>query len=239
MPGTLPAQLLDLVCGAFLLAAVVVLWLRQLASIVRVFALQGVALAGIAALLDGHESRWELLAVAVGIGLLRAGLLPLLMRRALTAVATGPAPAAGGAGHHYAEDVSEARETQPLVNVAASLLSAALLTLLAYAVARPLVALHPTPATRALPVGLAVVLIGFFVLVTRRRALAQVVGFLLLDNGITATAFLAASGVPLIVELGVSFDVLLAVLVLGILTTRMRAAFGGTGIDDLRELCDR
>ncbi|MFQ6193028.1 hypothetical protein [Streptomyces sp. NPDC000405] len=255
MPGTLHAQLLDLVCGAFLLAAVVVLWLRQLASIVRVFALQGVALAGIAALLDGHGSRWELLAVAVGIGLLRAGLLPLLMRRALTAVATGPAPltgdtgggpaggtaggAGGGTGHHYAEDVSEARETQPLVNVAASLLSAALLTLLAYAVARPLVALHPTPATRALPVGLAVVLIGFFVLVTRRRALAQVVGFLLLDNGITATAFLAASGVPLIVELGVSFDVLLAVLVLGILTTRMRAAFGGTGIDDLRELCDR
>ncbi|MFI0913963.1 hypothetical protein [Streptomyces abikoensis] len=251
MPGTLHAQLLDLVCGAFLLAAVVVLWLRQLASIVRVFALQGVALAGIAALLDGHGSRWELLAVAVGIGMLRAGLLPLLMRRALTAVATGPAPltggpaggpaggAGGGAGHHYAEDVSEARETQPLVNVAASLLSAALLTLLAYAVARPLVALHPTPATRALPVGLAVVLIGFFVLVTRRRALAQVVGFLLLDNGITATAFLAASGVPLIVELGVSFDVLLAVLVLGILTTRMRAAFGGTGIDDLRELCDR
>ncbi|MFF4160395.1 hypothetical protein [Streptomyces sp. NPDC001678] len=239
MPGTLHAQLLDLVCGAFLLAAVVVLWLRQLASIVRVFALQGVALAGIAALLDGHDSRWELLAVAVGIGLLRAGLLPLLMRRALTAVATGPASPAGGTGHHYAEDVSEARETQPLVNVAASLLSAALLTLLAYAVARPLVALHPTPATRALPVGLAVVLIGFFVLVTRRRALAQVVGFLLLDNGITATAFLAASGVPLIVELGVSFDVLLAVLVLGILTTRMRAAFGGTGIDDLRELCDR
>ncbi|MFD8993150.1 hypothetical protein [Streptomyces abikoensis] len=263
MPGTLHAQLLDLVCGAFLLAAVVVLWLRQLASIVRAFALQGVALAGIAALLDGHDSRWELLAVAVGIGLLRAGLLPLLMRRALTAVATGPASLAGdagggaagsevgstagsggggravGTGHHYAEDVSEARETQPLVNVAASLLSAALLTLLAYAVARPLVALHPTPATRALPVGLAVVLIGFFVLVTRRRALAQVVGFLLLDNGITATAFLAASGVPLIVELGVSFDVLLAVLVLGILTTRMRAAFGGTGIDDLRELCDR
>ncbi|MCC3778707.1 hypothetical protein [Streptomyces sp. UNOB3_S3] len=243
MPGTLHAQLLDLVCGAFLLAAVVVLWLRQLASIVRVFALQGVALAGIAALLDGHGSRWELLAVAAGIGLLRAGLLPLLMRRALTAVAAGPAPPAGDPagdpGHHYAEDVSEARETQPLVNVAASLLSAALLTLLAYAVARPLVALHPTPATRALPVGLAVVLIGFFVLVTRRRALAQVVGFLLLDNGITATAFLAASGVPLIVELGVSFDVLLAVLVLGILTTRMRAAFGGTGIDDLRELCER
>ncbi|MEV5376649.1 hypothetical protein B7P34_30210 [Streptosporangium nondiastaticum] len=232
MTDSVYTQLLDLACGAFLLAAVVVLWLRQLSSIVQVFALQGVALAAVAALLGLHEDRLGLLAVAAGIGLLRAGALPRLMLRALTA----------GTPHrshpHYQEDVSESRETRPLVNVAASLLSAALLTLLAYAVSRPLVELHPTPATRALPVGLAVVLIGFFTLVTRRRALAQVVGFLLLDNGITVTAFLAASGVPLIVELGVSFDVLLAVLVLQILTTRMRAAFGGTGIDDLRELRD-
>ncbi|MGW6906676.1 hypothetical protein [Streptomyces sp. NPDC054940] len=166
------------------------------------------------------------IAIGVGIGLLRAGVLPYLMRRAL---------AAPTADRVHREEV---RETQPLVNVAASLLTAAMLMLLAYAVSRPLTELNPTPATRALPVGLAVVLIGFFVLVTRRRAPAQVVGFLLLDNGITATAFLATSGVPLIVELGVSFDVLLAVLVLQILTTRMREAFGTTDIDDLRELHD-
>lgn len=219
MSTGLYTQLLDLACGIFLLAAVVVLWRRELSAIVRVFALQGVALAAIAALLGAHEHRWDLLAVAAGIGALRAGLLPYLIRRAL--VAEG-----------------ETRETQPLVNVSASLLTAAALTLLAYAAAQPLVELDPSPATRALPVGLAVVLIGFFVLVTRRRALSQVVGFLLLDNGITATAFLATSGVPLIVELGVSFDLLLAVLVLQILTTRMRAAFGGTDIDDLRELRD-
>lgn len=212
-------QLLDLAAGLFLLAAVFVLWRRELAAIVRIFALQGVALFAIATLLGVHEERWDLLAVAAGIGVLRAGVLPHLMRRAL---------AASG----------ETRETQPLVNVAASLLTAAALTLLAYAVSRPLVELDPSPATRALPVGLAVVLIGFFTLVTRRRALSQVVGFLLLDNGITATAFLAASGVPLIVELGVSFDVLLAVLVLQLLTVRVREAFGTTDIDDLRELHD-
>ncbi|MGW0711505.1 hypothetical protein ACWD4G_37080 [Streptomyces sp. NPDC002643] len=223
-------QLLDLACGAFLLAAVIVLWRRELAAIVRVFALQGVALAAIAVLLGVHEERWDLVGVGLGIGVLRAGVLPYLMRRALLAPTEDRR-------RHGTED-AETRETQPLVNVAASLLTAALLTLLAYVVSRPLTELNPTPATRALPVGTAVVLIGFFVLVTRRRALAQVVGFLLLDNGITATAFLAASGVPLIVELGVSFDVLLAVLVLQILTTRMRAAFGTTDIDDLRELHD-
>ncbi|WP_406731450.1 hypothetical protein [Streptomyces sp. NBC_01794] len=230
MSESLYTQLLDLACGAFLLAAVMILWRRELDAIVRIFALQGIALAAVAALLGLHEERWDLIAVAAGIGLLRAGVLPYLMRRALTAPT---------ADHRtYDTDGAETRETQPLVNVAASLLTAAALTLLAYAVARPLAELDPTPATQALPVGLAVVLIGFFVLVTRRRALAQVVGFLLLDNGITATAFLATSGVPLIVELGVSFDVLLAVLVLQLLTTRMRAAFGTTDIDDLRELHD-
>lgn len=64
------------------------------------------------------------------------------------------------------------------------------------------------------------------------------VGFLLMDNAITATTFLTTNGVPLVVELGVSLDVLLAVLVLRVLTTRMRAAFGGTDLDELRELHD-
>jgi len=212
-------QLLDLASGVFLLAAVLVLWLRRLSSIVQVFAVQGFALGAIAALLGIHEHRWDVVGVAAGIVLLRAGLLPHLMRRAL---------AASGETH----------ETQPLVNAAASLLTAAALTLLAYAVARPLTELSPSAAANALPVGLAVVLIGFFALVTRRHALSQVVGFLLVDNGITAVAFLAASGVPLIVELGVSFDVLFAVLVLQILTARMRAAFGTTDLDDLRRLHD-
>lgn len=230
MSEGLYTQLLDLACGAFLLAAVVILWRRELGAIVRIFALQGIALAAIAVLLGLHEKRWDLIVVGAGIGVLRAGVLPYLMRRALAALTAGHSA--------YDTDGAETRETQPLVNVAASLLTAAALTLLAYAVARPLAELDPTPATQALPVGLAVVLIGFFVLATRRRALAQVVGFLLLDNGITATAFLATSGVPLIVELGVSFDVLLAVLVLQLLTTRMRAAFGTTDIDDLRELHD-
>ena len=79
---------------------------------------------------------------------------------------------------------------------------------------------------------------GFVTQVTRRRALSQVVGFLLLDNGIAATAFLATAGVPLIVELGVSLDLLLVVLVLQVLTARMRLEFGHSDLDALRELHD-
>jgi hydrogenase-4 component E len=165
-------------------------------------------------------------------GVLLAALAALLGAREgsleLYAVAAGVFVREGG----------EARDAEPLVNVVTSLLASALLTLLAYAVSRPLVALAPSPATHALPVGFAVVFLGFFVLVTRRRALSQVAGFLLLDNGIAATAFLATAGVPLIVELGVSLDLLLVVLVLQVLAARMRLAFGHTELDGLRELRD-
>jgi hydrogenase-4 component E len=220
MTDTTYVQLLDLACGALLLTAVLVLWRRDLAVIIRVFAAQGIALAVLVAVLAVHGHDAELGGVAAGILILRAVALPWLLRRALAAA------------------VPAARETRPLVNVAASLLAAAVLVLLAYAVSRPLVALAPAPATRAIPVGMAVVLIGFFVLVTRRHALSQLVGFLLLDNGITAVGFLTTAAVGLIVEVGVSLDVLMAVLVLQILTSRMREAFGEVDLDELRELHD-
>ena len=219
MSKTTYVQLLDLACGVFLLAAVLVLWRRRLAAIVRLFAVQGAALAGLVTVLAVYQHSAELGAVAVGILGLRAVALPMLVRRALAAA-------------------GESRETQPLVNVAASLLAAAVLALLAYAVTQPVVRLSPSPASHAVPVALTVLLLGFFVLVTRRRALSQLAGFLLMDNGITAAAFLTTAGVPLVVELGVSLDVLLALLVLQVLTVRMRAAFGSTDLDELRELHD-
>ncbi|WP_163507220.1 hypothetical protein [Fodinicola acaciae] len=224
MSDALYVQLLDLACGGLLLTAVLVLWRRELPVIIRVFAAQGVALAGVVAVLAGRQRSLELGLLAAGLLILRAGVLPWLLRRALVT---------GDSNRDRA-----ARETRPLVNVAASLLAAAVLTMIAYAVSQPLVALAPSPATRAAPVGLTVALIGFFVLVTRRRALSQLVGFLLMDNGITAIGFLTTSGVPLLVELGVSLDVLMAVLVLQILATRMRDTFGDTDLDELRELHD-
>jgi hydrogenase-4 component E len=212
-------QILDLVCGGLLLSGVLMLWRRELVAIVRLLVVQGVLLAALAVLLGVREQSVELYLVAVGVLVLKAVVLPGVLHRVL-------------------RDSGDAREAEPLVNVTSSLLAAALLTLVAYAVSRPLVALAPSATTRALPVGLAVVFLGFFVLVTRRHALSQVVGFLLLDNGIAATAFLATSGVPLVVELGGSLDLLLLVLVLQVLAARMRLTFGRTDMDELQELRD-
>lgn len=217
-------QLLNLCCGALLITAVVIVWRRQLRGIIRVFALQGTALAALAAVLAVHGRDARLGGIAAGVLVLRGIALPWLLRRALAAA--GPA------------DAGRQRETRPLVNVTASLLATAALVLLAYLASRPLVTLVPSPAANAIPVGVALTLIGFFVLVTRRRALSQLAGFLLMDNGITAVGFLTGAGTGLVMELGVSLDVLLAVSVLQVLTIRMREAFGDTDLDELQELHD-
>ncbi len=216
-------EVLDLAAGAVLLTAVLEVWRRQLQAMVRLLAWQGLALAVIplARGLQSHDA--TLVVVAAAVCALRAVVLPALLARA---VATQDGP-------------EEARESTPLLNTSASLLVAAGLSVLAFAVSRPLVQLQPDPAGRAAPAAVAVVLIGVFVMTSRRRALSQAVGFLLLDNGIAATAFLITAGVPLIVELSASLDVLFAVVVIGLLTGRLRELFGSTDLDQLRELRDR
>ncbi len=213
-------SVIDLAAGGVLLAAVLIVWRRELRAMVRLLAWQGLALA-LVPLAEGiHRGDGVLVGVGVVVLALRALLLPWLLHRAVTS---------DGA-------LAEQRESTPLVNTTASLLVAAGLTMLAFAVSRPLVALDPGAATRAVPAALAVVLIAVFVMLSRRRAISQAVGFLMLDNGIAAAAFLMTAGVPLIVELGASLDVLFAVLVLGVLTGRLRQAFGATDLDQLREL---
>jgi hydrogenase-4 component E len=185
---TLYSQLLDLACGAVLLTAVLVLWRRPPA--VRVFAVQGVALAGLTAVLAAHQGVAWLWAVAAGILVLRAGLLPRLLRRV------------------------EPDSARPVLSVPVTLLVAAGLTLLAHAVAQPLVDLAPAAASRAIPIGVAVVLLGFLLLATRRRAAAQLAGILLMDNGITVVGLLTGAGLGLVVQLAVALDVLLVLLIL-------------------------
>ena len=212
---------LDLAVGAFLLFAVLIVWRRDLRAMVQLLAWQGGALAVLPLIEGVHERALAPIAVGTALLVIRAGVMPLLLARVI------------GTEDH------ERRESTPLVNTTASLLITAALIILAYAVTRPVIALNPSsPTARAMPATFAVILIAVFVMISRRRALSQAVGFLMLDNAITATAFLITSGVPLIVELGASMDVVFAVFVLGLLTGQMRRAFGGTDLDQLRELHD-
>jgi hydrogenase-4 component E len=214
------AILIDFAAGGLTLAAVLIVWRRDLRSIVRLLAWQGVALAVIPIVRGIHDNDAALIWVGAAVLVLRAVALPWLLARALAA------------------EPQAQREATPLVNTATSLLITSLLTVVAFAITRPVVDLEPSVTTNAVPAALAVILIALFVMTTRRHAVSQAAGFLMLDNGIAATAFLLTAGVPLIVELGASLDVLFAVIVIGVLTGRLRRAFGGADLDLLQELRD-
>ena len=81
-------------------------------------------------------------------------------------------------------------------------------------------------------------LLGFWQLLIRRTAIAGLIGFLIVDNGIATVAFLASGGLSLTVELGASLDVLLVVLILGVLLSRLQAEVGTVDVAELRELHD-
>jgi hydrogenase-4 component E len=219
MTGTAYSDLLELAAGAVLIFAVIVLWRKDLMAILGALALQGVALALVAGVLAAHEHDRALGVVAGLVLVAKGAVIPNLLRRLVR------------------HDPGN-REGASLANVSASLVGAAALVIVAFVASGKIAALSPSLPTRLAPIGLGTVLLGFFVLVTRRKALSQIVGLLLIDNGIALLAFLLTAGVPLIVELGASLDVLLVVIVLRVLTLSMHRALGAFDLDQLRELHD-
>lgn len=212
--------IVDFAAGGMVLAAVFVVWRRDLRAIVRLLAWQGVALAAIPLVRGLQDHDAALVGVGLAVLALRGAILPWLLARAVAA------------------EPQAYREATPLLNTATSLLITGALTVMAFAITRPVVALEPNAVTDAVPAAFATILIALFVMVTRRHAVSQAAGFLMLDNGIAASAFLLTAGVPLMVELGASLDVLFALIVIGVLTGRLRRAFGGADLDQLQELRD-
>ena len=91
-------------------------------------------------------------------------------------------------------------------------------------------------AARVLPTAVTVMMIGIFVMVAHRQALAQIIGFLMLENGMALAALTATYGMPLVVEFGIFLDLLLAVFVVFVYTRRMHVIFGSLDTEHLRSL---
>ena len=219
MNGTAFSSVLEIAVALVILCAFVTLWRRSLRAIVRTLAVQGMALGVVALVLGVHRRDDVLIVVGCLVVASKGFVIPTLVRRVLA-------------------NLPSSRETSPLVNVPSSLVGAGALTFLAYGATRPVVALVSTSAGRLIPLGLATMLIGFFSMVVRRKAVSQIVGLLLVDNGIALVAFLATAGVPLLVELGASLDVLLVIVVLRVLAVQLWSKFAVLDLDQLQELRD-
>ena len=128
------------------------------------------------------------------------------------------------------------QEIEPLLNAPASMLLCGGLTLLGYIVARPFTSLERL-GNNTLAVAITLLLTGFFLMINRRKAITQVLALLTMENGVMLAAVaLTTYGMPLVVELGIFFDVMVAVMVLGILVYRIRESFASMDTSKLNQL---
>lgn len=177
----------------------------RLPSVIGAMATQGVVL-GVLPLLLEHEFNWRVAAVAVVTVAVKGFVIPGLLRRAMRAA--------------HIE-----REIEPVIGFVPSLLLGAAGTVAAIAVARALPLLPEHAGSLVVPGALATVMTGFVLLVGRVKAISQVCGYLILENGIYLFGLLLIHSTPLLVESGILLDLTVGVFVLGIIVDRIQRAF--------------
>jgi hydrogenase-4 component E len=214
---TVFAQLSVLASSLVLIFGLVPLWRRRSAAHIGAFCGQSVTLAFVTALTAYFGRDWQLYLVAGMLFILKGIAIPLLLTRMDT--------------RFGAE-----RELEPYVNTGTSLVIGGLLVLLAYVITRPLMTLSQLPTRAGLPLAIGLIFVSLFVIISRKKALTQVVGFLMLENGIALLAVLGTFGIPFIVEIGVFLDVLMGFLVMQIFVYQIHETFESIDVDRLKEL---
>lgn len=213
----LGSQIITLLAAAMLVVQLLMVAQRMLLTNIRLFALQSLLLGAAAAAIACFQNVPHLYFMAVltiaGKGLVLPWFLHRLVRR-----------------------IGIEEEMHPWMNPPAAMVLCGALTLLGYVVARPLTSGAPE-GPNVLSIAIALLLIGFFLLINRGRAVTQVLALLCAENGLFLAAIsLAIHGLPLVVELGVFFDLFVAVMVLGILVFRIRETFSSIDVDRLDRL---
>lgn len=186
---------------------------------VRVFALQSCVLALLAALISLYSGSLELFGVSVALLAVKGIMIPRVLNRAVAKIGL-------------------ARVAAPYLGTTPALIICGILTIISFYVMTPIAASNPLPTADAIPLAFAGVLIGFFIMVNRRRAVTQILGFLMLENGIFLLALLATYGVPFIVEMGVFLDVLVAVLIMEVFVYHIKDNFDSIDVGELGNLKD-
>lgn len=210
--------------GDFILLVVVVLGLQvvatsRISASVRAVALQGAALAVLPFSLGHHYGLVAtVLTFVVTLGL-KAVVIPLLLGRAI-------------------REARVVHESDPLVSNHVSLALAAGLVAIAFWLGDALPLPWPAPSRLVVPAAIATLLLGFLVIVTRRKAITQVVGYLVLENGIFIFGQTLARELPFVVELGILLDLLVGVFVMGIAIHQISREFDHVDVDALSTLRD-
>jgi hydrogenase-4 component E len=210
-------QVLHLCAALLLLASFAMLAQRRILSLVNLFAMQGVLLTlstAVVARVSGAEHLYVSAALSL---LLKALLLPWIL-------------------HRLIERLAVRFDTETLINIPSTMLIGILVVVFAFTLAQPISQLSSAVTRSTLGVALAMVLLSFLMMITRRKAVSQVIGFLAMENGLFFAATSATYGMPMVVELGVALDVLVGTLILGVFFFQIREQFDSLDLHHLEQL---
>jgi hydrogenase-4 component E len=211
------AQLINLLAAVLLLLAFAMLAQRRVLTLINLFAAQGFALASSTAIV-AFATHQPHLYWSVGLTLvLKVMLLPWLLHRLILRL-----------------DVKW--DVERLINIPTTMLLGIVLVVFAFNLALPISQLANTVTRATLGIAMASVMLAFLMMITRRKAIPQVIGFLAMENGLFFAATSATYGMPMVVELGIALDVLVAMLILGVFFFQIREQFDSLDLQHLEKL---
>jgi hydrogenase-4 component E len=213
------SQLVMIGSSGMLLTGLIVLWRKGVPAYISAYVWQAWLLAAVTATVGYFSGDWRLYAVAAALVVLKGIAIPALL-------------------HAMQQRFGAHAERKPYVNTETSLLVASLLVVFAFVLARPLTTVTDLPTREALPLAMALVFVSLFIVVSRKKAITQVIGFLMLENAIALLAVVGTYGVPLLVEFGVFLDALMGFLVMQIFLYQIHETFDSIDVEQLTRLRD-
>jgi hydrogenase-4 component E len=213
------AQLINLMAALLLLIAFAMLSQRRIQTLIYLFAWQGLVLA-VNSVIVAYSTGQGHLYYSAGLTLvLKVIALPLILLWLI-------------------RRLNVQWDVETLINIPLTMLVGIVLVVFAFNLALPISQLAGTITRSTLGIAMAIVLLSFLMMLTRRKAVPQVIGFLAMENGLFFAATSATYGMPMVVELGIALDVLVGMLILGIFFFQVRGAFDSLDLSHMEKLKD-
>ena len=214
---SLASQFVNLLAALLLLIAFAMLSQRRILTLIHLFAWQGVALAASTFVVAYTTGQSHLYFSGVLTVVLKVILIPWVL-------------------HRLIDSLNIKWDVETLLNIPTTMLAGIGLAIFAFALATPISQMANTLTRSTLGIAMATVLLSFLMMIVRRKAVPQVIGFLAMENGLFFAATSATYGMPLVVELGVALDVLVGTFIFGIFFFHIREQFDSLEIRHMERL---
>lgn len=210
----------DILATGILVTAFLIISSKSLIFYVRLFALQSILLGTLSLLIAVRYGEAHILTATVLTFAVKAIAIPLVL-------------------HKVIDRIRVQKEVDFSINITVSLIICGALVVLSNSVAQPILQVQRAGSlftTKVLPISIAVMLIGLFIMISRKKAVTQIIGLLTMENGLFLSGLSITHGMPLIVEVGIFFDILIAALIMGLFVFRINKSFETIDIAALRSL---